>query len=204
MELNDGATNLAALLESHAETATNAGDFLTAEMLWVRALKIRDRLPDRAGRVHVLRSLAGMYGSWGRWHRALDAVFEVEMEFRREPRDPAGLAGALADIGTTMLGAARPDSAADYLKQAVTAYRQLAEPAPVDQAYALVSWGRALWTQDAWVAARRRFSAALALLVDVDDTLADQVRHLLRQPNGQPLPNTPSFTPLIGTLKGVS
>jgi len=191
MELNDDLSKLAASLESSADIATNAGDFLRAEALWGRALAIRDRLDDRTCRVRVLRSLAGMYRSWGRWHRALDAVFEVEMEFRREPRDPAGLAGALADIGTTMLGASRPDSAADYLRQAVTAYQQLAEPAPADQAHALVWWGQALWTQGAWVAARRRFSAALALLVDVDDTLADDVRSLLRQPNGQPLPAAP-------------
>jgi hypothetical protein len=46
----------------------------------------------------------------------------------------------------------------------------------------LVSWGNLLWSQGAYGQARRKFNAALALLVDVDDTLAEHVRDLLRQP----------------------
>lgn len=183
---------LGELLESSAQAAMDAGDALTAEAQWVRALAVRRRLEDQAGLIRVLRSLAGLYRSWGRWHRALDAAFEVVSEFQRDQRDPTQLACALAEVGTTMLAASRPDSAAEYLTRAVLAFQHLEEPVPVEHASALVAWGRALWNQGAWGLARRRFSAALALLVDVDDVMAGHVRTLLRQPEGQQLPEGPA------------
>jgi tetratricopeptide (TPR) repeat protein len=146
---------------------------------------LRRRLGDRAELRRVLRALGEAYKARDRWHRVLDTLDWIFTTFQQDPPDYAGMAGTLAEIGTTMITVERPDSAADYLKRAVTAYGKLAEPAPIGHAAALVSWGNLLWSQGTYGQARRKFSAALALLVDIDDTLAEQARELLRQPRNK-------------------
>jgi hypothetical protein len=56
-----------------------------------------------------------------------------------------------------------------------------------ERADAAVQLRRALWACNAKSRARRQFSHALTLLVDVDEQAADQVRQLLSTP-GQRLP----------------
>lgn len=176
----DPAYALADEWENTARQAMTARDFQNAQMQLERAVVLRRRLGDRAELLRVLRSLGEAYQARDRWHRVLDTLDWIFSTFQQDPPDYAGMAGTLAEIGTTMITVGRPDSAADYLKRAVTAYSRLAEPAPIGHAEALVSWGNLLWSQGSYGQARRKFSTALALLVDVDDTLAEQVRDLLR------------------------
>jgi hypothetical protein len=103
---------LAAVLEQSAVLADRAGGRLAAEAQWIRALAVRRRLDDRTELMRLLRELIQFYGTWGRWHRALDAAFELLLTAQSDESDHLGTTYALADLGTTMLGANRPHDAA--------------------------------------------------------------------------------------------
>lgn len=178
---------LGRLLEHSAQLAEQFGERDVGEAQWVRALAVWRRLDNHAGVVRVLVALRELYRSWGRLHRALDACFELVTVHQRRG-DDRGLALALTEVGITMLAADRPDAAVDYLTRANTAWEATAVPVPSAQAGTLLALGRAHWRQDAWGLARRRFSDALALWVDVDEIQAERVRRLLSHPDGDPLP----------------
>jgi hypothetical protein len=87
-----------------------------------------------------------------------------------------------------MLEVGRVDSAIDYATRAQDAVEALPDAPARQRAEVAVLLGRALWASGAESVARRRFSHALALLVDVDDAAADRVRALLGAPTGTRLP----------------
>jgi tetratricopeptide (TPR) repeat protein len=178
---------LGTVLEHSADWARQHGDHRKAEAQWVRALAIWDRLPEHEPVARVLGALVDLYRAWGRFHRALDAGFDLVSQTQRVG-DERSAALALHEVGVTMLAAHRPDSAVDYLNQADLAMGRLAEPVTADRAHTLVALGRAYWQLRKWTRARRQFSAALALWVDLDDIESDRVRQLLRQSAGGPLP----------------
>jgi tetratricopeptide (TPR) repeat protein len=181
---------LAELLHGAAATFAAHGDRLRAEERWVRALAIsrRDALHDRSE--IVLRALGGMYRDWGRHSKALDAYLGL-VDLRRDRADQAGTADALAEVGTTMYAAGRLRSAMEYFDRADEAMH--GADAPREHAGILVWCGRTRWEQGEHGAARRRWSRALAMLVDVDDDAANQVRALLATDSPEfPYPNTSS------------
>jgi tetratricopeptide (TPR) repeat protein len=171
----DPAT-LVDLLHSGATTFAEHGDRLRAEERWVRALAITRRDGDRARGEAVLSALGALYRDWGRLSKALDAYLGL-VDLRRDMGDPAGTADALAEVGATMHAAGRLDSATDYFDRADEAMGQVT--APETHARILVWCGRTRWEQGQHGAARRRWSRALAMLVDVDEHAANQVRALL-------------------------
>ena len=63
-----------------------------------------------------------------------------------------------------------------------------ADPAALTAHARILVWcGRTRWEQDQHDAARRRWSRALAMLVDVDEVVANRVRALLAtEPDGRP------------------
>ena len=179
----DPAT-LVDLLDGCATTFANHGDRLRAEERWVRALAIarRDGLGDRGQA--VLTALAELYRDWGRLGKALDAYLGL-VDLRAG--DPAGTAAALAEIGATMHAAGRLAAATDYFDRADETMADAEDADPEAHARILVWCGRTRWDQGEHGAARRRWSRALALLVDVDDDAANQVRALLAMaPDDQP------------------
>jgi tetratricopeptide (TPR) repeat protein len=149
-------------------------DRLTAEERWVRALAVARREGDHARSDAVLTALGALYRDWGRLSKALDAYLAL-VDLRGD--DPAGLAEALVEVGTTMYAAGRLPSAMNYFDQADEAMSEV--DAPETHAQILVWCGRTRWEQGQHGAARRRWSQALAMLVDVDEEAADQVRALL-------------------------
>lgn len=174
------------LLHGSAATFAEHGDRLRAEERWVRALAVvrggGSRDHDRCQA--VLSALGGLYRDWGRFGKALDAYLGL-VELRRELGDPVALADALAEVGTTMHLAGRLASATEYLDRADEALVPVTEDGAAApevlcaHARVLVWCGRARWEQDQHGAARRRWSRALAILVDVDDAAANEVRALL-------------------------
>lgn len=193
----DPAT-LVDLLHSGAATFAEHGDRLRAEERWVRALTVTRRdafLHHNRGQA-VLSALGALYRSWGRLGKALDAYLGL-VDLRRDVGDPARTADALAEVGTTMHAAGRLRSATDYFDQAdevlspvTEATAAAPETAPeilTDHARILLWCGRTRWEQGQHGAARRRWSRALAMLVDVDDAAANRVRALLAtEPDGCP------------------
>jgi tetratricopeptide (TPR) repeat protein len=184
------------LLHGAATTFAEHDDRLRAEERWVRALAItrRDGLRDRGEA--VLRALGALYRDWGRLGKALDAYLGL-VDLRRDLGDPAGTADALAEVGTTMHAAGRLPSATDYFDRADEAMRAVTDtgtttPAAAPEAATahariLVWCGRTRWEQGEHGAARRRWSRALALLVDVDEDAANRVRTLLAtEPDERP------------------
>lgn len=174
------------LLHGGAATFAEHGDRLRAEERWVRALAIirRDGLRDHDRGQAVLSALGGLYRDWGRLSKALDAYLGL-VDLRRDVGDAAGTADALAEVGTTMHAAGRLHSATEYFDRAdevlspVTESDTAAPEAVTAHARILVWCGRTRWEQGRHDAARRRWSRALAMLVDVDDTAANRVRALL-------------------------
>jgi tetratricopeptide (TPR) repeat protein len=177
---------LADLLHRSATTFASGGDRLRAEERWVRALAVarRERLPAREQ--EVLRALGDLYREWGRLSKALDAYLGL-VDLRRDAGDPAGTADALATVGATMHAAGRLGSATEYFDRADEVLSE-ASGAPEAHARVLVWCGRTRWEQGQHGAARRRWSRALAMLVDVDDAAANEVRDLLaaEQPDFSP------------------
>jgi tetratricopeptide (TPR) repeat protein len=183
---------LADLLHRGAATFAGGGDRVRAEERWVRALAVarRDGLPDQD---RVLSALGALYRDWGRLSKALDAYLGL-VDVRRDAGDAAGTAAALAEVGATMHAAGRVRSAMEYFDQADEMMSR-AGAAPADHARVLVWCGRTRWEQGHHGAARRRWSQALAMLVDVDEAGADRVRALLASEDGDPadyLSNTSS------------
>jgi tetratricopeptide (TPR) repeat protein len=164
------------LLHSAATTFARHGDQQRAEERLVRALAIARRTGGRQNDA-VLTALAGLYRDWGRLGKALDAYLGL-VDLRREAGDPAGTAAALAEVGATMHAAGRLRTAMEYFDRAD---EEIADAPATETSHAriLVWCGRTRWEQGLHSDARRRWSRALALLVDVDDTAANEVRELL-------------------------
>lgn len=171
----DPAT-LVDLLHGGATTFAEHGDRLRAEERWVRALAIVRRDGDHDRGQAVLSALGALYRDWGRLSKALDAYLGL-VDLRQQLGDPAGTADALAEVGATMHAAGRLRSATEYFDRADELMSQVT--APTAHARILVWCGRTRWEQDQHDAARRRWSRALAMLVDVDDEAATYVRALL-------------------------
>ncbi|WP_133903444.1 tetratricopeptide repeat protein [Actinophytocola oryzae] len=167
---------LAELLHSAAATFAAHGDRLRAEERWVRALAVVRRDGDRVRHEAVLGGLGDLYRGWGRLSKALDAYLGL-VDLRRDLDDPARLAEAYVAVATTMHDAGRLRSATDYFDRADEVLTEV--EAPVTHAGVLVWCGRTRWEQGEHGAARRRWSRALAMLVDVDEDTADRVRALL-------------------------
>jgi hypothetical protein len=179
---------LAGLLHRSALTFAAHGDRLRAEEQWVRALAIVRRGEAEHGdrEVAILTGLGSLYRDWGRLSKALDADLAI-VELHRAAKDPAATAAALARVATTMLDADRPGSAADYLAAADGELGDV--DLPEFHARIITWWGRALWLSGEHAAARRQWSRALAMLIDIDDTAADHVRALLASAPSDPLPD---------------
>jgi tetratricopeptide (TPR) repeat protein len=180
---------LASLLHSSATVFAEHGDQLRAEAQWVRALAVVRRDADvehRGVDQAVLSGLGDLYRGWGRLGKALDTDLAL-VDLQRSAGDAAGIADALAQVAATMRASGRLNSAADYFAQADDALSG-SGGSPEVHARILTSWGRALWDQQHHAAARRRWSKALAMLIDVDDKAADHVRALLASPDEGPLP----------------
>jgi tetratricopeptide (TPR) repeat protein len=186
----DPAT-LVDLLHGSATTFAEHGDRLLAEQRWVRALAIirRDGAGDHARGEAVLNALGALYRGWGRLGKALDAYLAL-VDLRRDLDDPAGTADALAEVGTTMHAAGRLSSATEYFDRADEAMSAVTDAVPATvaaHARILVWCGRVRWEQGEHGAARRQWSRALAMLVDVDEDAANRVRALLAaEPDERP------------------
>lgn len=180
------------LLHSAATTFARHGDQQRAEERWVRALAITRRTggPHDRGDV-VLSALGELYRDWSRLGKALDAYLGL-VDLRRDAGDPTGTAAALAEVGATMHAAGRAHTAMEYFDRADEELAETTEPVTL-HAHVLVWCGRTRWEQGLHSAARRRWSRALALLVDVDDTAANEVRALLANgPAESPQPSNTS------------
>ncbi|PPK63263.1 hypothetical protein V5P93_002093 [Actinokineospora auranticolor] len=177
---------LAVLLDRSARVAVAEGDDIVAESQYVRALELWHDLADEPHVIATLNALVGLFRAAGRWHRALDAAFELLAEHRRHEQG-AAVAATLGLLGELMVGAGRPDAGTHYLEQADAAF---AEYPSREHAELLLVLGRQHWSAGAFPRARRAFHRALAVLVDADDARAEEVRRLLRTPDGVPLPVT--------------
>jgi tetratricopeptide (TPR) repeat protein len=176
------------LLDRSARVFAAQGQRADAEAQWVRALAITRRPPGaelRGRGVAILSELGALYREWGRLGKALDAYLGL-VDLRRAAGDPRETAEALATVAATMYAAGRAGSAAGYFAQAADAMPEDTD----DPLYPriLVWWGRVLWEQGERGPARRRWSEALARVVDVDEELAEHVRALLAAEADAPLP----------------
>lgn len=178
---------LATLLDHSARFLRRAEDLRGAEGQWIRALAIGRRLRDSKIAFAALESLGELYGEWGRPHRRLDAELEL-LAWQQRAGNELDVVRAQVRIGSTMLSVGRAGSALEHFLQAERGLSMLGDAAAQEHADVLIMLGRVHWQMGAAGTARRCFSQALTILVDLDAAAADRVRVLLRTENGRPLP----------------
>ncbi|MFL6144076.1 MAG: hypothetical protein ACJ72N_19705 [Labedaea sp.] len=183
------------LLHRSAVAFAEQDDLLRAEAQWVRALAVFRREPSDVGRgAAILTGLTGLYRAWGRLGKALDAGLSL-VELRRSAGEPARTAEALTEVATTMRAAGRLRTAADYFTQADTELAPITGESDADirlvsaHARILLWGGRTWWDLGEPGRARRWWSRALAMMIDVDDDIADHVRTLLATAPDHALPD---------------
>jgi hypothetical protein len=182
--------HLAGLLRLSAGWFAAAGDFPTAEAHGVREWVLWKELDDTTGMIDTLWRRARVYRAAGRGNRELDCYQRLLSLYRRSG-DRFGVARTQVARGVALVGVGRARDAAEQLRVAARAVGELDSTAgapPVELASVLETLGRALWGLGAFGSARRQFSAALRLLVDVDEQAAQRIRILLAHPEGQSLP----------------
>jgi tetratricopeptide (TPR) repeat protein len=190
---------LAELLHRSAVAFATSGDQLRAEAQWVRALAIVRRAlrddpddePNQARAVAVVTGLGALYRQWGRLSRALDADLEL-VELHRTAGEALPTAQALAQVAETLHAVGRLESAADYFTQADAALSAIGSPVPDvvrRHVRVLESSGRVYWERGQHGGAKRHWSRALAMAIDVDDAFADRLRALLATAPAEPLPD---------------
>jgi tetratricopeptide (TPR) repeat protein len=178
---------VADVLRYSAQACIQQVDYQDAELDGMRELVIWRRLDDYPGAVDALRRLADTFRLRDRLHRVIDCADQI-LTWSSRYQDQTGVAGALRNLGLVMVEVGRVDAAIDYLSRARDTLDVLPDVPVVRRAELIAQLGRALWMSGAESLARRRFSEALALLVDVDDAAADQIRTLLGTSAGTALP----------------
>jgi tetratricopeptide (TPR) repeat protein len=176
---------LAEVLQYSARACIQQGDYRNAEFDGMRELAIWRQLDDYPGAVGALRRLADTFRLRDRLHLVIDCADQI-LTWSLRHQDQ--VAGALRNLGLVMVEAGRVDSAIDYLSRARVASDALPDLPVAQRAELIAQLGRALWMSGAESLARRRFSEALALLVDVDDVAAERMRVLLGASAGIALP----------------
>lgn len=180
---------LADAFRHSVEACIRRGDYRAAELDGMRELAIWRKLDDYAGAVDALTRLADTYRGRDRLHRVIDCGDEV-LSWSLRHQEPAGVVAALRNLGLLMVEVGKFDLGLDYLTRARDALDAAPEvPIPL-RAEVIVQLGRAHWIAGAESRAKRRFSDALAMVVDVDDLMADRIRALLATPIGTPLPES--------------
>jgi tetratricopeptide (TPR) repeat protein len=154
------------------------------ESQWLRALSLARQADDVDTADAISRALAELYREWGRLHKALD-VLQNLVHYRREKGNdqPLGVAEALGDLGATLLQANRPADAVDILIAANTVLRDVSRSVTPEivilHGTVLTTLGKACEAQGEPAKAARHYSRALALLIDVDERAAQEVRDRL-------------------------
>lgn len=154
---------------------------------WVRALALARSAGDVATADEVSRSLAELYRDWGRLHKALDVLQNLVHSRQENGGQPHDVAEALAELGATLLQANRPADAVDTLTLANNLLRGGAGDVSCSgtesdleamalRGTVLITLGRALEARAEPARAARYYSRALALLIDVDEGAAEDVR----------------------------
>jgi tetratricopeptide (TPR) repeat protein len=178
---------LADVLRYSAQACIQQVDYQDAELDGMRELAIWRSLDDYPGAVDALRRLADTFRLRDRLHRVIDCADQI-LTWSLRHQDQTGVAGALRNLGLVMVEVGRVDAAIDYLSRARDTLDVLPDVPVVRRAELIAQLGRALWMSGAESLARRRFSEALARVVDVDDAAADQIRTLLGTSAGTALP----------------
>jgi tetratricopeptide (TPR) repeat protein len=178
---------LAQVLRYSAQACRRHEYYQEAELDGMRELAIWRALNDYAGAVDALRHLAETFRSRNRLHRVMDCADQI-LQWALRQRDEIAVAGAFRDLGLLTVEAGRPDEAIGYLTRARDIIDTLPGVPVVRQAELIARLGTAMWLSGARSKARRRFSEALALLVDVDDAAADRIRVLVGTSSDTPLP----------------
>jgi tetratricopeptide (TPR) repeat protein len=178
---------LAQVLRYSAQACRRHEYYQEAELDGMRELAIWRALNDYPGAVNALRHLAETFRSRNRLHRVMDCADQI-LQWALRQGDELAVAGAFRDLGLLTVEAGRPDEAIGYLTRARDIIDTLPGVPVVRQAELIARLGTAMWLSGARSKARRRFSEALALLVDVDDAAADRIRVLVSTPSDTPLP----------------
>ncbi|MCE6995070.1 hypothetical protein LZG04_09650 [Saccharothrix sp. S26] len=183
--------SLTAVLRSAWVWFERRGDLAAAEEHASREWDLWRRAGRTAEAVRLLWWRAEMARRRGRADLELRCYERLESLHDTDGVDAderAALVRVWAATASALLAHDRADLAVDRARRAENAVRALPDFPPVEQALVFEWSGRALWARDSVGPARRRFSEALALLVDVDDTASDRIRGLLAHDQGHPLP----------------
>ncbi|WNV83049.1 hypothetical protein [Umezawaea sp. Da 62-37] len=172
--------SLGELLRSTSLWFQQHGDLIKAEKWATSEWEVWRRLGQTSLMAECLWRRADMFVVRGRGERELGCYERLESLYQGSDASArADLVRVVAAKGIALLAYGNVEAGLVLLSRADKMVRTSPDFPPVEQA-AVVEWtGRALWACGKTGTARRRFVAALALLVDHDDTAADRVRQLL-------------------------
>lgn len=174
------ADRLIELLQESGAAYARAGAGHRADRQWRRAFALTDATHDHARSATLLLLIGERRRAAGLFGQAL-TIFHELIRLFTDTNDQLGLAEALVEMTVTLLRGGRRDDAEHYLGRAVDTLAT-EEPSPTEvtrHTQALVRIGQ-LWEELASPGkAVSVYSSALAMLVDVDDEAADDVRDLL-------------------------
>lgn len=182
---------LAGLLRLSARWFATHGDFVTAEAHGVREWMVWKELQDIVGMIDTLWRRALIYREAGRGNRELDCYQRLLSLYRRTA-DRFGVARTQLARGVALVAVGRAHDAAEQLREAARTFENpddLPEVPHIELARTLEALGRAFWSIGSTGTARRQFSGALRLLVDLDNQAAQRIRALLATPDDHPLPD---------------
>jgi hypothetical protein len=183
---------LAGLLRLSARWFATHGDFVTAEAHGVREWMVWKELDDTTAMIDTLWRRALVYREAGRGNRELDC-YQRLLSLYQHTGDRFGVARTQVARGVALVATGRLRDAVEQLREAtrlVDTLDTLPEVPRVALANLLETMGRAYWNIGSTGAARRHFSGALRLLVDLDEPAAQRMRILLAAPENQPLPDS--------------
>ena len=174
------ADRLIELLQESGAAYARTGAGHRADRQWRRAFSLTDATYDHARSAELLLLIGERRRTAGLLGQAL-TIFHELIRLFTDTNDRLGLAEALIEMTVTLLRAGRRGDAEHYLGRAIDTLTA-EEPSPTEvtrRTQALVRIGR-LWEQlGSPGKAVPLYSSALAMLVDVDDETADEVRALL-------------------------
>lgn len=178
---------VADVLRHSAQVCIQQSLYREAEIDGMRELGIWRDLDDYPRAIDALHRLADTFRTHNRLHRVIDCADQTLMWSQRH-EDQVGIAAGFRNLGLVMLAANRTADAVRHLSRARDEADTLPDIPATQRAELLAQLGRALWMSGATTRARRRFSDALALLVDVDEAAADRIRTALSTPTDTLLP----------------
>lgn len=124
---DEGAKDLAFLLDNIGLTDRKAGDFSEALVRHFKAIEVRKRIDDPRGMANALNHTGSLLRQAGKYAQA-EEMHRQALALFREQDYPRGETQALANLGEDLLSVGKVDEAREFLHDSLRINRELQSP----------------------------------------------------------------------------